>query len=919
MEYRTIPAEPTVADQSIRDALHQLVKSDDLPSPSTVSSSLKAAWSTFSNRQHDILTEGGSAETIIRDFSKATDSLVAGLLNLARYRAYRKSNLTAGDRFAVLAVGGYGREEMAPQSDIDLLFLLPYKQTPHAEQVIEYTLYRLWDMGMKVGHSVRSIDECLKSAKADQTIRTNLLEARFVWGEMDLAESFIRQYHSAFPGHQASDFVEAKLSERDARHKRVGDSRFLLEPNVKEGKGGLRDLQTLLWIGKALYQIRDLSDLVEHELFDRVTLRKFERASTFFWTIRCHLHFMAKRPEDRLTFESQSEIARVMGFSMDRPGSLAVERFMKRYYQHVTDVGSLTRIFCSALDEQHKRRPTFSFARLGFRKRSIDGFSITHGRLNFADHGQIAAKPEEMIRLFHVSQKHELDVHPAALQTITQTLPSINDDVRGSKEVSRWFVDMISSQTDPAITLRRMADCGLLNRYLPEFARITAQMQFDLYHVYTVDEHSILAMHNLHRIEQGLDADELPLATELMPQVLSRETLYIAMLLHDIGKGRRTDHSLLGARIARQIGMRIGLPEEQIETIVWLIQYHLLLSETAFRRDLDDPKTIADTAEIIQSPERLRLLLILTVADIRAVGPDVWNGWKGQLLRDLYNGVHAVITGMPPASWIEQRAEDAISAFRQQIARVDDAQVPADLEAYIDTLDPRYWTSFDAEACVHHAQIIAGLGHGSASFHISFKIDEFRDKTEVIVISPDHPGLFSKVCGALALSGVDIAGARIFTSKAGMALDVFDVQTRNESTAVNDPARLERMRIAIEQALTGELWLDRELSRTLPNSKTKHFEVAPRVMIDNQGSATYTLVEINARDRPGLLYDISRCLVDIGVITGSAHIATYGERAVDVFYVRDLFGHKLRSESKLKRLKDGLLQAINAHTEQRAA
>ena len=848
----------------------------------------------------------GVAASVLRDHTLLIDRLVRRLLDRAR-RRYPVANPTTGDRLAVLAIGGYGRAELAPQSDIDLLFLLPYKRTPHAEQVIEYLLYKLWDLGLKVGHATRSVGECVRAARADVTIGTSLLEARLIWGHSQPFDDLRLQFERDVIAGNGATFVEAKMAERDARHQRVGDSRYLLEPNVKEGKGGLRDLHTLFWLGRFLYRIEDPLELTAHGVLSAAALRAFIKAERFLWAVRCHLHYLTGRAEERLTFDLQPEVARRMGYR-DTPNARGVERFMKHYYRVAKEVGSLTRIFCAALEEQHKRQPRLSFVRFGLGRRRIDGFTVQGGRVAPAEPDLFERQPVAMLRLFHLAQERDLDIHPLALRGLTQNLHRIDHALRRDRTANALFLAMLTSPKNPATTLTRMNEAGLLGRFVPEFGRVVAQMQHDLYHVYTVDEHTVRAIGELNRIERGELADELPLATELMPKVLSRTELFVATLLHDIGKGLGGDHSERGARIAERLCPRLGLSDEQTETVVWLVRHHLLLSRTAFKRDLEDPKTVADLVEAIQSPERLRLLLILTAADIRAVGPNAWNGWKGQLLRALYHEVDAVLAGGDPGGRRRARVEAARARLRERLPDWPDAE----FAAYVARHDAAYWTAFSTEDHRRHAELIRAADREKRLLVVNCHVDRFRARTGIELYAPDHPGLFMKVAGALAISGASIVDARVFTTADGMAFDMFGVQDAAERTAVAEPRRLARMREAIEKALAGELRLDSALAgRTSPLPKrTEVFHVEPRVLIDDAASRTHTVIELNGRDRPGLLYELAKALKDLGLVISSAHISTYGERVVDVFYVKDVFGLKLTPGPKLRRVQRHLLDAL---------
>jgi [protein-PII] uridylyltransferase len=808
----------------------------------------------------------------------------------------------AAPLISVVAVGGYGRGELAPQSDIDLLFLLPAKRSPQAEPIVQYILYLLWDIGLKVGHSTRSLDDCLGQARADMTIRTSLLEARWVWGDQELFDSLRRRFRAEIVTGSGEAFVEAKLAERGQRHDRLGEARYVLEPNIKDGKGGLRDLHTLYWIAKYLYVINDVEELVGLGVLSKDAANRFAKAQSFLWALRNHLHYVTGRMEDRLTFDRQQEIAARMGYT-DHGGATGVERFMKHYFLIAKDVGDLTRIFCALLEEQHRRKPKLRWPLMP-RMKKIDGFRLENGRLDVERDRDLSDDPIRMIRLFATALAQGLDIHPHALSLVTQTLRRIDNKVRQDPEANRLFLDMLTSRKDPERALRHMNEAGLLGRLIPDFGRVVAQMQFDMYHVYTVDEHTIQAVGILHRLEQGALQAEAPAATSAVQEIQSRRALYLAVFLHDIAKGRGGDHSLLGAEVAMKLGPRLGLTDEETETTAWLVRYHLLMSNTAFKRDIDDPETIARFVAVVQSPERLRLLLALTVVDIRAVGPTVWNSWKGGLLRDLFHRATDVMSGGIGVERREARvlAAQTVLGARLQAERWQQAEIEAaQARGY-----PAYWVSFDLAAHLHHARLIRQAEASHAPLTLDWRSDQGRGVTEVTLYAADHPGLFSQIAGAMALSGASIVDAKIITMTNGMALDSFFIEDA-QGDSFDNGSRRAKLASLIEQALSGRLRLGRELAK---RSRTKMFPVPARVLIHDHASAAHTVIEVNGRDRIGLLYDLTAAMTKLNLQIASAHISTYGERVVDVFYVKDVFGLKVEHERKKRDIRAALMAAL---------
>ena len=568
----------------------------------------------------------------IRSNALLVDQILKFAIETIVGRIYPTAQPTSAERLCFVAVGGYGRSELAPSSDIDLLFLLPYRLTPRTEQIVESLLYLLWDLGFKVGHATRSMEECIRLSREDITVRTALLEARFLFGNTKLFAQLRRRFWRDVSHDMKLDFVKAKLAERDTRHLRMGDSRYVLEPNVKDGKGGLRDLQTLFWISKYLYRVETVSDLIKQDFLTSKEVGRFAKAENFLWTVRCHLHYFTGRAEDRLTFDLQSEISKKLGYK-DHAGTRGIERFMKHYYLTAKEVGDLTRIFCAALESEQRQRSPFSFLGLTWLHREISGFPIQAGRLSVSSAKEFADNPTRMLLLFSIAQKRALDIHPKALRSVTRHLRRI-DAIRNDPEANRLFLKILTSPKGAETTLRRMNEAGLFGRFVPDFGRVVAQMQHDMYHVFTVDEHTIFAIGILHGIEGGHFQDDMPLASDVVAKISSRRALFVALFLHDIAKGRGGDHSVLGARVAEQLCPRLGLSSEETETVSWLVKNHLLMSRIAFHRDLGDPKSINDFLEKVQSLERLRLLFLLTVADICAVGPNVWNNWKASLLRE---------------------------------------------------------------------------------------------------------------------------------------------------------------------------------------------------------------------------------------------------------------------------------------------
>ncbi len=830
---------------------------------------------------------------------------VIRIVHDAAARAYPSANPTAGDRLAVVAVGGYGRGELAPYSDIDLLFLFPWKQTARGEQLVEYMLYMLWDMGLKVGHSTRSIEDCVRLAKRDLTIRTALLEARFLWGEQALFLELRKTFSEQVISGAAMDFVTGKLAERDARHEKMGDSRYYVEPNIKDGKGGLRDLQTLYWIAKFAYEVDSVADLVDRDVLTRAEARNFSKDQNFLWSVRFHLHYISGRGEERLTFDVQTLISERMGYA-ERAGASGVERFMKHYYIVAKDVGDLTRIFCAAIEAENMSKPIIRLPRLR-RARDLMGFQIDRDRLTVADENQFAEDPVALIRLFYVAHNEGLDIHPHALRLVTQNLKRIDKALRENAEANRMFVEMASSIDSPEVVLTRMNEAGIFGKFLRDFGRVVGQTQHDMYHVYTVDEHTIQAIGLLAKIERGECKTEHPVASEVIHKISSRRALYMSVLFHDIAKGRGGDHSVLGARVAKRVCPRLGLDAEESESVEWLVAEHLLMSDVAQKRDLNDPKTIRDFVETVQSPERLRLLLCLTVVDMRATGPNVWNNWKAQLLRELYHAAGDVMSGGQLTNARADRVEAANEGLRAALTDWSDE----DFDAHMERGYTGYWLTFDTDTLAHHARMMREAEQDNLPLSIRTRVRMDIDVTELTIYTQDHPGVFSRVAGAIAAVDANIVDAKAFTTPQGMAIETFWLQD-NDDTALSASGTLAKLTVQIERALAGQMKRSEpQAQRSFVPDRIKVFKVPPRVIIDNQASATHTVIEINGRDRPGFLYLVTGALFSLSLQISSAKISTFGERAVDVFYVKDGFGMKITHEGRLATIRETLLAAIH--------
>jgi len=833
--------------------------------PTAVAAILRETWEAARARAGRRLEAGGEGVEVARLYCSAADDLLTALWRVTTETLYPAHNPTAAERLSLIAVGGYGRGVLAPYSDLDLLFLRPWKSSPRTEQVIEFMLHILWDLGVKVGQSARSIDEGLSLAKSDMTIRTTLLEARYLAGDAALAQEFEQKFQALVARADPRAFIAAKLEERDVRHQKTGAVRYRVEPNVKDGKGGLRDLNTLFWIARALAPESPLGARVLDDLLTARERRTFEEAFDFLWRTRAHLHRVAGRAEEKLTFDLQPEVARRMGWH-GRGDEPAVERFMRRYFLNARDVGALTRAMSAKLEARHQKR-TMSLSRLipGRRRNlGVEGFIEEAGRLSVTGAEVFAQAPEKLLYLFRVADQHDLDLHPDAFSAVTRSLSLVTPSLRRDPEATRAFLDILAQGQRPYRVLTLMNETGLLGRFLPEWGRIVGQTQFNMYHAYTVDEHTLQAIGIINDIWRGKLKADHPTATEIVHRIDDFEALMLAMLLHDVGKGGDRGQLEDGAIAARRACDRLGLDPRRTEFVVWLVLNHLALSDYAQKRDVSDPATVRAFADLVGDPERLRTLLVLTVADIRAVGPGVWNEWKGQLMRALFKRAEAVFRG-------------------EDLSRVE----PLD----------------------DHAELIARAGARGAAAEALMTApaaETDRAATRVAIAATDRSGLFADLARALAEAGADVVGARVATAPDGTALDVFELQDgAGAPYGQAEPRRLTRLIAALEAAALGKGGAT-SLPTPAPNPRRAAFDVRPTVIIDLEETPGAAVVEVSGADRPGLLADLARTLADHRLSIRSAHIAGFGERAVDAFYVTDGKGQTPKAGRGLERLRRDL-------------
>jgi [protein-PII] uridylyltransferase len=880
---------------------------DVLTTRNQVSSLIKERLAQARADAEQALLLDGQGTKCAEYLSQIEDHIICTVFDLARSKIFLG---TESVTLSIVAVGGYGRGTLAPGSDIDLLFLVPSKADARVSQIVEFLLYALWDARQKVGHATRNIDDCIKLAKTDNTILTSILEARYICGEQSQFDQLVQQFRSSIVQGSAKKFVADKLAERDLRYAKSGQSRYAVEPDLKDGKGGLRDLHTLFWIAKFIFNANSTEELADKGAFTKDELARFKKCEDYLWAVRCHLHFVAKRGEDKLSFDRQVELAERLGYKSHH-GLKQVERFMKHYFLIAKDVGDLTRIFCASLEaKQFKDAPSLSrmfgkfIPRKGNTLRGTKTFKLESGRIGTVNPNVFTEDHVNILRIFKQASETGFEIHPDALKDIRKSLRSIDDRLRGNAEANALFLDILTTSSTSETVLRMMNEAGVLGRFIPEFGQIVAMMQFNMYHHYTVDEHLIRTVGVLCDLERGTLSDDHPLSVQLFPTLTSRRCLYVAALLHDIAKGRNEDHSIAGEAVARKICPRLGLNESETETVAWLIRYHLLMSETSQMRDLNDFKTILDFTSIVQSPERLKLLLILTVADIRAVGPGVWNGWKGQLLRTLYAEAEPLLTGGHTTISRKDRVVEAQNQFVKSYPKWDEAKRVVASSRHYDA----YWLNVSPERQMRHQALIdrSVVREAATDIHM----DAFAAVTEITVYTPDHPRLLAMITGACAAAGGNIIGAQIFTTTDGMALDTILLQ-REYDGAEDELRRAQRVCQSITRTLYGQLRLREALAGVQQvQGRAQAFKVSPRVIVDNSYSNKYTVIEINGLDRVGLLYGLTDALFHLNLNIASAHVTTFGEKAIDVFYVTDLTGAKIENETRKALIERSLLGVL---------
>lgn len=818
------------------------------------------------------------------------DDVICALYDYAERHQFSQSASKLSENFAFCAVGGYGRAEMAPQSDVDLLFLINDKDgSAETDAFTEFMLYMLWDLGLKLGHATRTLDQSISLAKEDQTILTSLLDLRFLRGNRLLADKLYSKFRKDVTKGKGRNYIAAKLEERDIRHTQEGNSRYVIEPNIKEGKGGLRDLHVLYWIAKFLDKDNKIitpqytKGYVALNLLDENAAMRFARAADYLWRARIWLHLESKRPTEKLSFDKQTILCRKMGYASGAV-EVAVEKFMREYFTNAREVGAITRVACAKLEaEKSMRLPAGLDSFLPGSKRNLKNKALIldHGRLSFADPMQIRHDPSIIMQLFETAGRRNVDIHPDAFSEINFRLNIIDTDFRRDPFNSKIFQKILLGAKAPYATLKAMNEAGVLGRYLLEFGGIVARTQFNMHHAYTVDEHTLRLVDNLDDIEKGRLSEEHPLVSEIVKSFTSEQRLilHLTCLLHDTGKGQG-DQCIEGAQLGRRACRRLGLSKNVTDTVAWLIRRHLDMSETAQRRDISDPDTIAEFANLIGSIERLNLLAVLTVIDIRSVGPGIWNDWKGVLLRNLYAATARYLEGHKDLA-PKARADAAKEQLKEKLP----SSMAERISPILNDLSENYWLNFDMENLLRHSRFYDQVMRDGISHAVQTRIVKTRDITELWVLTQDRKGLFADLTKAISSSGASITGARLHTSDNGRVMNVFYLQSA-EGLAFGRASNhaLEVLRKRAQAALDSTVD-NISIPKPIISRRLEAIPVKPRIRFLQNALNGTTILEIEGRDRPGLLHDLASILRDHNVEVLSAHIEVVGTKAIDAFYI----------------------------------
>jgi [protein-PII] uridylyltransferase len=822
-----------------------------------------------------------------------------------------KENMQEDDHLVLLALGSYGRKELSPHSDVDLLFLVPDEISQWTQTFTERMLYMLWDIGLDVGYSTRTARDCYTLARDNYEVLTSIIDGRYLKGDSIFLNTFKWDFKKRVLEKVDTDFVRVTLQNMEERLEKHGGTVYVLEPNLKEGMGGLRDIHTALWVAKVLFDVDSLEDLAKSQdiqVLDQDDFLVLKESLNFLQKVRCELHFTSNTARDLLTMERQPVIARRFGIT-DKKGIPAVESFMQDYYEHAGLVHHIT-MGVIKRSMEYKRNAPRILQRL--RERDLgDGYYASNGNIYTRKDSMefIREDPIRILQVFRKYQSTNLDLSPELTQAVRRSFDLVDRDFRRSRAAADIFFSILWDDRRLYATLLLMNELDFLGHFIPEFAKIHCKMQHDYYHTYTVDEHSIRAIKEI--VELPVSKDPIMSVYQQVWEEMKteRDLLFLTLLLHDVGKGQGSNHSETGAVMAAKTGKRLGLTEDQIEMMEFLIRQHLVLSHVAQRRDLHEERTILETAELLETPERLKLLFLITMADLKAVGPGVWNDWKASLIAELFIETLKVIEqgGINREELIE-KIHLGRTFVEEELA---DKHPPDKVKAELDILTERAYMVYRPKMLSH--LIDMKLKMGDDPVYLSWRQVKRGGFTDFFVVSHDHPGLFAKIAGVLAANNVNILGAQILTRKDGIVFDILHV-TDSVMKPIQDKVKSRIVNRELKKAIAGELDVEELFTKrnlSLPLDKRERRVAVPsKVEIQNDISEEHTVIDIYATDRIGLLYRITSTLASLGLSIQTAKISTKVDQAVDVFYVKDLEGMKVTDATELDRIRETLLEVL---------
>ncbi len=847
---------------------------------------------------------GASGHAVVNAYTGAMDELIRALFAAAN-TAYTERYSRLNQLCAVVAQGGYGRGELNPCSDIDLLFLFQHKIDPYIESIVERILYALYDTRLEVGHAVRNVRECVRLAGQDLKVKTALLDTRFLCGDNPLYEDFAVAMDRDVLKRNATKFFKEKLAESEARHNQYGDSVYLLEPQLKDGEGGLRDLHTAMWLAKVKFKTNKSGDLVQLGVITASEREELEAARDYLFRVRNSLHFISGKHQDRLTFEYQEACAPELGFQ-DTETRKAVEQFMQAYYLHAA---TINRFSAEIIERCLERAQPYRL--LGrFTTRAIrPGVSISSGVLSISGRELLDEDPTNLIRVFGDAQRHNAEISNTTKRLIRANLTLMNDETRMQPAMVAAFFDVLRGKHRVYETLLEMHRVGVLGAFLPEFGHLTCMVLHDLYHTYTVDEHSLRGVHEMERLRAGEHHAIAPLLTQVMREIDRADILFLAMILHDIGKGHGSKHSERGAAMIAAIAARLHLNTDDAEQLTFLVLHHLTMSHLAQRRDIHDRRLLVDLANRVETLDNLKKLYLLTFADMRAVGPKIWNSWHDMLLGELYQQTFDIFER---EAFIEEDRAEHLARVRERIAAAAVHVEAPSRDAFLAEMPDRYFLGTDEETIVHHMELVRRLAEGGPLF-AEVKHSSERAFSELTVLTNDRPGLFAMFTGVLLVHGMNILTASINTSSRGMALDIFRVSHGDSPETVQRPDRWERLIVSLGLVLSGQVDVEQLVatSERVGSLPRRYVPRAPtQVEVDNDVSDNFTVLDVYTQDRVGVLFAITNTLFHLGLSIHLAKITTNVDQVLDVFYVTDPLGRKIVDEAQIEAIRDELLSSL---------